>query len=135
MSRLRERLYKDYELDKYGFDFMGYEFHTKNELSTHHIIPRYMGGKTKKDNLCILTRDTAHNYIHLIQDYDYKVFLQISKCLVEQVKRGAIDLDELKRINEILVFFEDKYQDAETKSGELLIRPEYKTKRITRSIE
>jgi hypothetical protein len=131
MSRLRERLYKEYELEKYGFDFMGYEFHTKSELSTHHIVPRFLGGKTKKDNLCILNRDTSHNYIHLIQDYDYKVFLQISKLLLEQVKKGEIDLEQISRINEVLCFFEDKYQNTETKNGVLLIKPEYKDRIYT----
>ena len=130
MSRLRERLYKDYKLENYGFDFMGYEFNTKKELSTHHIIPRNSGGQTKKNNLCILTRDTAHNYIHLIEDYDYKIFLQISKQLMEQVKNGSIGLDEIKRIDELLMFFEDKYKNEEARNGELLIKPEYKTKRI-----
>lgn len=130
MSRLRERLYREYNLEDYGFDFMGYEFNTKKELSTHHIIPRNSGGQTKKNNLCILTRDTAHNYIHLIEDYDYKVFLQISKQLMEQVKNGSIGLDEIKRIDELLMFFEDKYKDEEARNGELLIKPEYKTKRI-----
>lgn len=130
MSRLRERLYKEYNLEDYGFDFMGYEFNTKKELSTHHIIPRNSGGQTKKNNLCILTRDTAHNYIHLIEDYDYKIFLQVSKQLMEQVKNGSIGLDEIKRIDELLMFFEDKYKNEEARNGELLIKPEYKTKRI-----
>ena len=128
MSRLRERLYTTYKLDEYGFDFLGYEFHTKKELSTHHIVPRHLGGQTKKNNLCVLTRDTAHNYIHLIEDYDYKVFIQISQQLIEQVKKGTISMDEIERINELLCFFEEKYRDEQTKNGELLIKPEYKTR-------
>lgn len=130
MSRLRERLYKDYKLEELGYDFMGYQFDSKKDLSTHHIIPRHTGGQTKKNNLCVLNRYTSHNYIHLIEDTDYKTFLQVSKCLVEQVKKGKVDLEELRKINEILLFFEDKYSRAESKNGELLIRPEYKTKRI-----
>ena len=134
MSRLRERLYKEYDLENLGYDFMGYEFGSKKELSTHHIIPRHSGGQTKKNNLCVLTRDTSHNYIHLIEDYEYKTFLQISKCLMEQVKNGKIDIEEIKRINEILLYFEYKYRNAEAKTGGLLIRPEYKDKRITKNL-
>lgn len=130
MSRLRERLYKEYKLEEVGYDFLGYTFESKKELSTHHIIPKHSGGQTKKNNLCILTRDTAHNYIHLIEDYDYKIFLQVSKQLMEQVKNGSIGLDEIKRIDELLMFFEDKYKNEEARNGELLIKPEYKTKRI-----
>lgn len=130
MSRLRERLYKDYNLEQLGYDFMGYEFETKRDLSTHHIIPRNSGGQTKKDNLCVLNRNTAHNYIHLIEDTDYKTFLQISKCLMEQVKKGQIDIEEIKNINEILLYFEYKYRNAESRAGGSLIKPEFKEKRI-----
>lgn len=130
MSRLRERLYKDYKLEELGYDFLGYTFNSKKELSTHHIIPRHSGGETKKKNLCVLNRITSHNYIHLIEDYDYKVFLQISGSLLKQVQQGKIDLEEIKKITELLEFFEHKYKDAEDRHGELLIRPEYKTKRI-----
>lgn len=128
MSRLRERLYREYNLEEIGHDFMGYGFNSKRELSTHHIIPRNSGGQTKKNNLCILNRDTAHNYIHLIEDYDYKVFLQVSKHLMEQVKMGKIDMDEIKRINELLCFFEDKFGKEETRNGNPLIKPEFKTR-------
>ena len=128
MSRLRERLYKTYKLEELGYDFMGYEFDNKKDLSTHHIIPRFIGGETKKSNLCILNRHTSHNYIHLIQDYDYKIFLQVSKHLIDQVAMGKIDMDELKRIDELLCFFEDKYKNEQARSGEPLIKPEYKVR-------
>ena len=130
MSRLRERLYKEYELEKYGFDFMGYTFESKKQLSTHHIIPKHTGGQTKSRNLCVLNRYTAHNYIHLIEDYDYKVFLQISRELMEQVKQGKIDIQEIKNIFELLQFFEFKFRDETDRNGDLIIKPEYKTKRI-----
>lgn len=131
MSRLREKYYKEYKLQELGYDFMGYEFNDKRELSTHHILPRHNGGQTKKDNLCILNRYTSHNYIHLIEDYDIKVFLQISSILLKQVKLGKIDIEELKNIDELLQFFEYKFRGEATRNGDLLIRPEY-TKRILR---
>lgn len=130
MSRLRERLYKEYHLEELGYDFLGYTFDSKKELSTHHIIPRHSGGETKKKNLCVLNRFTSHNYIHLIEDYDYKVFLQISRELMEQVKQGKIDIQEIKNIFELLQFFEFKFRDETDRNGDLIIKPEYKTKRI-----
>lgn len=132
MSRLRERIFKTYHLDSLNYDFMGYEFESKKELSTHHIIPKHSGGKTKTDNLCILNRFTSHNYIHLIEDTDYKVFLEISKYLMEQVKKGEISREEILRINDALEFFEFKFRDEEDRHGDRLIKPEYKTKRIIR---
>lgn len=130
MSKLRERIYKDFKMEQLGYDFMGYTFDSKKELSTHHILPRHLGGQTKRNNLCALNRFTSHNYIHLIEDTDYKVFLELSKYLLEEVKLGKIDKEQLLRIADVLEFFEYKYRNEEDRHGELLIRPEYKTKRI-----
>lgn len=130
MSRLREKLYKQYNLEELGYDFMGYEFESKKELSTHHILPRHSGGKTEKKNLCVLNRFTSHNYIHLIEDTDYKVFLELSKYLLEQVSKGEISREQLLRIEDALQFFEYKYRNEEDRHGERLIKPEYKEKRI-----
>ena len=130
MSRLREKLYKEYKLQELGYDFLGYTFDSKKELSTHHILPRHSGGQTKKNNLCVLNRFTSHNYIHLIEDTDYKVFLELSKYLLEQVKKGEISREQLLRIEDALQFFEFKYRDEEDRHGERLIKPEYKEKRI-----
>ena len=130
MSRLREKLYKEYKLEELGYDFLGYTFEDKKELSTHHILPRHSGGETKKNNLCILNRFTSHNYIHLIEDYDYKVFLELSKYLLEEVKKGEISREQLLRIEDALQFFEYKFRDEEDRHGEKLIKPEYKEKRI-----
>lgn len=130
MSKLRERIYKDFKMEQLGYDFMGYTFESKRELSTHHILPRHSGGQTKKNNLCALNRFTSHNYIHLIEDTDYKVFLELSKYLLEEVSKGEISREQLLKIADALQFFEFKYRDEEDRNGERLIRPEYKEKRI-----
>ena len=130
MSKLRERIYKDFKMEQLGYDFMEYTFDSKKELSTHHILPRHLGGQTKKNNLCALNRFTSHNYIHLIEDIDYKVFLELSKYLLEEVKNGEISKEQLLRIADLLQFFEFKYRNEEDRHGEKLIRPEYKLKRI-----
>lgn len=130
MSRLREKLYKEYKIEELGYDFLGYKFDSKRELSTHHILPKHSGGETKKNNLCILNRFTSHNYIHLIEEYDYKVFLELSKYLLEEVKNGKIAKEQLLRIEDALQFFEYKFRDEEDRYGEKLIKPEYKEKRI-----
>ena len=126
MSRLRERLFKEYKIEDLGFDCMGYAFNSKKDLSTHHILPKHSGGKTKSNNLSVLNRFTSHNYIHLIEDYDYKTFLQISKLLLEQASNKQITMEQIARINEILNYFEDKFKDEEGRTGELLIKEEYK---------
>ena len=46
MGKLANRLYYDFKLEECGYDFMGYTFDEKRELSYHHIQPRQYGGKT-----------------------------------------------------------------------------------------
>ena len=129
MSKLREKIYKEFKIEQLGYDFLGYTFNSKKELNTHHILPRHSGGKTKKDNLCVLNRFTSHNYIHLIEGTDYKVFLELSKYLLEEVKKGEISREQLLKIEDVLQFFEYKFRNEEDRHGERLIKPEYK-KRI-----
>lgn len=135
MSKLREKLYKQYDLENLGYDFLGYTFNSKKELSTHHIIPKHNGGQTKKNNLCVLNRYTSHNYIHLIEDYDYKTFLNISRCLMEQVKLGKVSIGEINIIYELLQEFEFKHKDDTDRNGVLIIKKEYKEKRIIKNLQ
>ena len=66
----------------------------------------------------------------LLEDTDYKVFLEVSKYLLEEVKKGEISREQLLRIADALQFFEFKYRDEEDRHGDRLIKPEYKSKRI-----
>lgn len=125
MSKLKDRLYYDFELNKLGFDFMGYEFNDKKDLSYHHIQPKHSDGETTYENGCLLCRHTSHNYIHLIEELDYKTFLMISKLLVEEKKFKAIDMDILKEMNDILCCFEKKYENVYTKRGVLVIKEDF----------
>lgn len=134
MSRLRDRIYKDYRLNELKYDFLGYLFDDKRDLSLHHIVPKHSGGTTKKDNLCLLCRDTSHNYIHLIEDYDYNIFIKISDLLFRELRCGYIDVDSLKRIEELLLLFEYKYKDEQSRNGNPIIKTEYKTKRLKSNI-
>ena len=70
----------------------------------------------------------------MIEDTDYNIFLRISSYLAEQVKKGEISRDELLRINDLLEAFERKYKDEESRNGSLIIKEEYKTKRIIKKL-
>ena len=130
MSRLRENLVKEYHIDQLGYDCMGYTYDNFKELSTHHIIPKHDGGNSKRNNLCILNRFTSHNYIHLIEEYDYKVFIQISSYLMQEAKNKQIDIEQIKYIHELLQFFEYKYRDECNRNNDPIIKPEFKVKRL-----
>lgn len=125
MSKLKDRLYYDFGLDKLGYDFMGYEFESKKDLSYHHIQPKNFEGQTTYENGSLLCRATSHNYIHLIEEFDYKSFLMISKLILDEKRLGYIDTEILKEMNDILCCFEKKYEFCYTKSGKLIVREEF----------
>lgn len=82
MKELTRDMIKIYNLDVLGYDFMGYTFGNPNELSFHHlIIPRKDSRKEGIGdgyvwwNGAILVRNTAHDYLHKIQEIDRETFL------------------------------------------------------------
>lgn len=130
MGKLTNKLYYDFQLDQTGFDFMGYTFDDKKELSFHHIQPKNYGGKTLYNNGALLVRDTSHNYIHTIENVDFKLFIEISQLLKDEHLRGAITLDHLRAIHDILELFEKKYNGGYTSKGLPIIKDEFIKRRI-----
>ena len=60
--------------------FMGYTFERTDQLSAHHlIIPARFGGKLTHDNTAILRQNTSHDYLHIIENYDYDMFFKYYK--------------------------------------------------------
>ena len=129
MTKLKTKLYDKFKLQQLGVDFMGYEFETKKDLTYHHIQPKNMGGQTTFENGALLIR-TSHNYIHTIQDFDYKLFLELSQELKKEHTQGEITRDRLITIAQILKYFEDKYKNSYTKGGSQLIKEDFVRRRI-----
>ena len=129
MGKLSDRLYYDFKLNQLGYDFMGYYFDNRKELSYHHIKPTHSGGETTYDNGALLVRSTSHNYIHTIEEYDYKMFLMVTRLLFEEKYMGKVDTDILKEIDSILNCFESKYNGIYTKKGQPLVREEFTRRR------
>lgn len=129
MGKLANRLFYDYKLDHNGYDFMGYEFTDKKELSYHHIQPRHYGGKTTYGNGALLTRNVAHNYIHIIEANDFKLFMEISQELIAEHKDG-ITKEHLIAIRQMLEFFEMKFKYEYTRKGVPIIKEDFVRRRI-----
>ena len=137
MREITKEMIKLYNIKKLNYDFMGYTFKNINELSFHHlIVPKR---DCKKENLgtgyllwngAILKQDTSHDYLHLIERIDRELFLRITKYMIEENENKKIDIDNLKRIREILLLFEDRYSKETDRNGKLLIKKSYKTERI-----
>jgi len=130
MSKLKSKLYDGFKLDERGVDFMGYEFQSRRELTYHHIQPKNCGGKTTYSNGSLLIKP-SHCYIHIIESYDYKLFLQLSRELIAEHVDGEITKERLARIRELLEYFEEKFEGQYTKRGGLIIKEEFVRRRKT----
>jgi hypothetical protein len=128
MSKLKNKLFEGFNLAELGVDFMGYEFDTRRELTYHHIQPKNCGGKTTYGNGALLIKP-SHNYIHIIEAYDYKLFIELSRELIAHHVNGEITPERLAVINQILEYFESKYGGQYTKRGGLIIKEEYTRRR------
>ena len=130
MGKLANKIYYNFKLNELGYDFMGYDFAEKKELSIHHVQPKSYGGKTEYHNIVLLNRETSHNYIHLIEDTDFKIFIEISQILRDENVSGEITRGHLLEIRKLLEFFESKYDRQYSKRGNLIIKEEYTRRRI-----
>lgn len=130
MGKLTDRIFYDFNLHKLGYDFMGYTFDSKQELSYHHIQTKKLGGETTYENGAVLNRFTSHNYIHVIEDTDFKLFLEISQILRDEHQCKAITKEHLVEIRRILEFFEKKYEHKCTSKGLLIIKEDFVRRRI-----
>ena len=112
-----------YNLKK--IDFMGYAF-TKNNASYHHlIIPRRLGGPETIDNGAVLNGRTSHPYLHIVENRDYDMFLAITSEMIDENILGKLDLNNIRKIHDILTQFEREHSSDSTKKGKLLIKEEY----------
>ena len=137
MREITKEMIKLYNIKKLGYDFMGYTFRNINELSFHHLIVPHrdckregLGERYLLRHGAILKQDTSHEYLHTIERIDREVFLQITKEMVDENNKRKIDIENLKRVRELLLYFEEKYKDIENKQGKKLIKQKYITQRI-----
>lgn len=137
MRQVVKDMIEIYNIKNLKYDFMGYTFDQLKELSFHHLlIPKkdcknnaYNGGYFIW-NGAILKQATSHDYLHLIERIDRELFLRITKYIAEENRNKKIDIDNLKRIREILLLFEDMYSKETDKHGKQLIKTIYITDRI-----
>ena len=123
MKSITRLMINIYNLKK--IDFMGYEF-TKNNASYHHlIIPRRKGGPETIDNGAVLNMRTSHEYLHRIERVDLDAFNYITSEMIDENILGRLDVNNLKRIHDVLTQFEREHSSDTTKKGKLLIKEEY----------
>lgn len=116
MRAITAEMIDTFDIKKLGYDFMGYTFNNLKELSFHHlIVPKRdckkqgLGEGYFFENGAILKQATSHDYLHFIERVEREYFLRITKYMIEENQNKKIDIDNLKRIREILLTFEQRY--------------------------
>lgn len=131
MKPITREMIKIYQLNKLGFDFIGYKFNRSEQLSYHHnVIAKRNGGLETIRNGAILVRDTSHDYIHVIERIDPEIFYLITSEMLDENLKGKIDIENLRKIRDLLLYFENDHNHERSKKGKLLIKKEYLTNRI-----
>lgn len=137
MKEITKIMVNDFKIMKLGYDFLGYKVNRKQDLSYHHlIIPRRhckgagLGEGYLYWNGAILRQNTSHNYLHIIENIDPEIFYLITSEMIDENIKRKIDIDNLKRIKDLLIYFEKEHDHDITKSGKLLIKREFVTSRV-----
>lgn len=137
MKEVTKIMVNDFKIMKLGMDFMGYHVNRKQDLSYHHlIIPRRhckeagLGEGYLYWNGAILRQNTSHDYLHIIEKIDPDIFYELTSEMIDENIKGRLDIDNLKRIHDLLLYFEREHDHDTSKKGKLLIKREFVTTRI-----
>lgn len=131
MKEITREMIKTFKLNKLGYDQMGYIFNNTKQLSYHHmIIANKNGGLMTFENGAILRQNTSHNYLHVLERVDPEIFYLITSELIDENIKRRVDIENLKKIRDLLLYFEREHDHDYTKKGHLLIRREYVKERV-----
>ena len=137
MKEITKIMVNDFKIMKLGMDFMGYHVNRKQDLSYHHlIIPRRhckeagLGEGYLYWNGAILRQNTSHDYLHIIEKIDPDIFCELTSEMIDENIKGRLDIDNLKRIHDLLLYFEREHDHDTSKKGKLLIKREFVTGRV-----
>lgn len=141
MKPITQIMIKEFKIDKLGYDFMGYTFKRKEDLSFHHLVVAHrdckkmgLGEGYTFDNGAILTQNPkgsdSHDYLHIIERVDPEIFYLITSEMIDENILRRIEIENLKRIRTLLEYFEKEHCADYTKKGRPLIKEEYITQRI-----
>ena len=137
MKEITKIMINDFKIMKFGMDFMGYKVNRKQDLSFHHLIIQRrhckeagLGEGYLYWNGAILRQNTSHDYLHLIENIDPDIFYELTSEMIDENIKGRLDIDNLKRIHDLLLYFEREHDHDTSKKGKLLIKREFVTGRV-----
>lgn len=134
MRYVSNLLINDFKLMENKMDFMGYKVQRKESLTFHHfLVPKReckkvgLGDGYIYDNGVML--GISHPYLHVTEHYDYDLFCAITSEMLDMKIKGHLDLDNLRRIHEMLEEFEYMHRNHTSKKDKPIIKPEFITER------
>ena len=137
MREVTKLMIKDFKIMKLGYDFMGYKVNRTKDLSFHHLIIPHRESKSYGLgegylywNGAILRQNTSHDYLHIIEKIDPDIFYELTSEMIDENIKGRLDIDNLKRIHDLLLYFEREHDHDTSKKGKLLIKREFVTGRV-----
>ena len=137
MREVTKLMIKDFKIMKLGYDFMGYKVNRTKDLSFHHLIiphreSKYyaLGEGYLYWNGAILRQNTSHDYLHIIEKIDPDIFYELTSEMIDENIKWRLDIDNLKHIHDLLVYFEREHDHDTSKKGKLLIKREFVTGRV-----
>ena len=137
MKEITKIMVKDFKIMKLGYDFMGYKVNRTKDLSFHHLIIPHRESKAYGIgegylywNGAILRQNTSHDYLHIIEKIDPDIFYELTSEMIDENIKGRLDIDNLKRIHDLLLYFEREHDHDTSKKGKLLIKREFVTGRV-----
>ena len=137
MKEITKIMINDFKIMKLGMDFMGYHVNRKQDLSYHHLIVQRrhckevgLGEGYLYWNGAILRQNTSHDYLHTIENIDPDIFYELTSEMIDENIKGRLDIDNLKRIHDLLLYFEREHDHDTSKKGKLLIKREFVTGRV-----
>ena len=131
MNQVTALMIREFKIKQLGYDFMAYSLQKDDIYTYHHlIIPNRDGGKVTRENGAILCGKTSHPYLHLIEVKEREIFELITSEMIDENIKRTIDIYNLKRIRELLLYFEDRHKRDENKKGQKLIKREFIERRI-----
>lgn len=136
MKEVTKQMIKIYQIK--AFDFMGYDIGRKSDLSFHHLIIPHRRSRQEGIgegyyiwNGAILVQQTSHQYLHVIENTDYEIFCAITSEMIDQNIKGRLDIENLKAIRDLLLYFEREHDHDRNKKGKLLVKREYVENRFS----
>ena len=137
MKEITKLMINDFKIKQLGYDFMGYKFDKTIDLSFHHLIIPHRDCKKNRLgegylywNGAILNQETAHDYLHIIENIDREIFLKITSEMIDENIKKKLDIENLRNIRDLLIYFEKEHDTDKTKKGDYLIKRKYIESRI-----